>query len=125
MKRPSNNKKNEQQEHPGVIAWAYFVRYGMLFLPLLAAGLLYRSGLLSRKYALFAAAGLCVLEFLYYLAGFSCRWRHMYCVWQNISHQKMTPNKIDWRKVDRKDITSIPFLFLLLGALLAFAGLFS
>ena len=54
----------------------------------------------------------------YTLIGYLCRWKHIYCSYQNASHQKMTPNRIDWRTVKKSDAYGIPLFFGAMGILL-------
>lgn len=54
----------------------------------------------------------------YTLAGYLLRWKHIYCSYQNASHQKMTPNRIDWSTIKKSDAYGIPAIFFALGALI-------
>ena len=119
-------KKNTQDPcaYLGVIAWAYFVRYGMILLPLIPL-ILAKAGRIPARTGLLIAAGLCLFTALYDFVGWQCRWRHMYCVWQSTAHRKMTPEKVDWSKVDAKQITGVSICFAVIAALLALAALFA
>jgi hypothetical protein len=49
--------------------------------------------------------------------GYKCRWRHIFCSFQNAAHRKMTPERIDWDSVGKYDAYGLPVLFGVLGFL--------
>lgn len=57
----------------------------------------------------------CVLFAVYELVGYICRWKHIYCSYQNAYHQKMTPNNIRWHTVKKTDAYGISTIFGFLG----------
>ena len=91
--------------------WAYFVRYGMLLaIPLPAA---IASGLADSRTAKYLGLGAgCLFFALYYLVGYLLRWTHMYCVYQNAYHQKMTPDKVNWSEIKTSDAIGVPLIFM-------------
>ena len=104
-------------------AWAFFVRYGMLLgIPL--PGLVIRTFTEARCARWLGVAGGCVFFSLYYLIGYLLRWTHMYCVYQDAYHQKMTPDRVDWSKIRKTDAYGIPLIFFVIGVMLAVAALF-
>ena len=93
-----------------VIFLAYFHRYVLpilsIVLPKLLLGKGYRMLSLGLGTIFFAA---------YTLIGYLCRWDHIYCSYQNASHEKMTPHRIVWSKVEKSDAYGVPAIFALLG----------
>lgn len=64
-------------------------------------------------------AGISILVFsAYELIGYLCKWKHIFCSFQNAYHQKMTPDKIDWEKVSKIDAYMIPFFLAICGIIL-------
>lgn len=51
----------------------------------------------------------------YWVAGYLFKWRHFYCVLQNVAHQHMTPFKVDWRKIKKSDIYGFSAIFSVLS----------
>lgn len=52
-----------------------------------------------------------ILFATYSLIGYLCKWKHIFCAFQNSSHQKMTPDHINWSKVEKSDAYGIPAIF--------------
>jgi hypothetical protein len=123
-KKRKKNAASAPSAYLGVKAWAYFVRYGMDLLPLPFL-ILAKAGQIPERAGLLIAAGLCLFTALYYFVGYQCRWRHMYCVWQSIAHRRMTPDKVNWSKVDKKQATGLPLCMAVIAVLLALAALFT
>lgn len=113
-----NNRAMSPRRRTLIKAWAYVVRYGMPiggFLP----ALIVKAFTDSRR-AMFLALGAGFSFFaLYYLIGYLLRWTHMYCVYQDAYHEKMTPDRVDWSKVEKKDAWGIPLIFLAFGVMFA------
>lgn len=93
------------------IIWMAYVHRWIL--PIAAFFLLI---LFQKKRQVLALGILCVLFSLYSLFGYVCRWRHIYCSFQNSSHEKMTPWKIRWNTVRKRDAYGVPAFFGILGA---------
>ena len=55
---------------------------------------------------------------LYQFIGYKCKWKHIFCSYQNIYHKKMTPDKINWSKVKKSDAYGLPIIFGILGILI-------
>ena len=95
-----------------VILLAYVNRY---LYPLLIL-LILSFGKLESNYT---PAAISILVFsAYELIGYLCKWKHIFCSFQNAYHQKMTPNHIDWDKVSKIDAYAIPGFFAVCGILL-------
>lgn len=60
------------------------------------------------------AIGLLTMS-LYLFLGTIYRFRHVYCMHQNLKHEPMTPNDIYWNTIRKKDLYGIPLLFMGLG----------
>ena len=99
-------------------AWAFFVRYGML-LGILLPGHVVSAFTEARWARMLGLAGGCTFFALYYLIGYLLRWTHIYCVYQNAYHQKMTPNRVDWSRIEKKDAYGIPLIFFAFGIMFA------
>ena len=56
--------------------------------------------------------GIAVLTYaVYELVGYLCRWRHIFCSYQNAYHAPMTPEDVDWEWVNKSDAYGIPAIF--------------
>ncbi len=109
-------RKKKRNRHDAnstfIIVLAYANRY---FYPLLI--LLFLSfGKLNSNYI---PTGISILAFsAYELIGVLCKWKHIFCSFQNAYHQKMTPKEIDWEKISKIDAYGIPCIFAIWGILL-------
>ena len=102
-------KKNTlpDKTYAGIIALAYFHRYGWM-------AVMFALVLILREtFYVFAASmiGYAVWTFV----GYKCRWRHIFCSYQNAGHRKMTPERIDWDSMKKYDAYGLPVVFLVLG----------
>lgn len=87
---------------------AYVHRYGY---PLMVILLPARSG---GGYCFWMGVGLLCLA-LYDLIGYLCRWKHLFCSYQNLYHQPMTPFDIDWDEVRKRDAYGVPAILSVIG----------
>ncbi len=95
-----------------IIILAYVNRY---FYPLLLLGIV----AWGRETSNLKLAGISILFFsAYELIGYLCRWKHIFCSFQNAYHQKMTPDNIDWDLVSKADAYLIPGFFAFFGVIL-------
>lgn len=46
-----------------------------------------------------------LLDGIYNLVGYLCRWKHIYLCYQSMSHTKMTPTRIEWERLAKKMLT--------------------
>jgi len=92
---------------------AYLDRYGYPVLILIAGALadFYRG----RITTLFVLAVGILLDGIYNLVGYLCRWRHIYLCYQSMCHTKMTPSRIEWDRMTKKDAYGIPATFIIGG----------
>ena len=92
---------------------AYLDRYGYPVLILIAGALadFYRG----RITMLFVLAVGILLDGIYNLVGYLCRWRHIYLCYQSMCHTKMTPSRIEWDRMTKKDAYGIPAAFIIGG----------
>lgn len=79
---------------------AYLDRYGYPVLILIAGALadFYRG----RITMLFVLAVGILLDGIYNLVGYLCRWRHIYLCYQSMCHTKMTPSRIEWDRMTKR-----------------------
>lgn len=59
-----------------------------------------------------------ILYAAYSLIGYLCKWKHIYCAFQNAYRQEMTPDRINWNKIKKSDAYGIPTIFFALGFML-------
>lgn len=93
-----------------VIALALFHRYGWI-------AVMACCTLAWREYAVQIIGISHMLFAVWTFVGYKLQWKHIYCSYQNASHQKMTPNSIQWHTVKASDAYGIPLIFLILGLL--------
>ena len=75
--------------------------------------------------AAFLAIGIGVVLFaLYTFVGYRCRWKHIYCSYQNAYRQKMTPYRIRWYTIKKSDAYGVPLVFGILGVAMIIAYFF-
>ncbi len=71
--------------------------------------------LLGGEYMLLAMGVGCILFSAYNLLGYICRWKHIYCSFQSMYHERMTPNDIRWHKIKKSDIYGESAIFGIFG----------
>lgn len=62
---------------------------------------------------LFVLAVGILLDGIYNLVGYLCRWRHIYLCYQSMCHTKMTPSRIEWDRMTKRMRTAFLQLSLL------------
>ena len=94
---------------------AYLDRYGYPVLILIAGALadFYRG----RITMLFVLAVGILLDGIYNLVGYLCRWKHIYLCYKSMSHTKMTPTRIEWERLAKKDAYGVPATLIIGGIL--------
>ena len=96
-----------------VMALAYMHRYlfpiALGLLPVLIATIIGKDSLFILYGCAFLAYG------LYDIIGYKCKWRHIYCSYQNANRRKMTPNHIHWDEVKKSDIYAMAAVMGVLG----------
>lgn len=93
--------------YAGIIALAYFHRYGWI-------AAMFALVLILRE-TLFVSAVSAIAYAVWTFVGYKCRWRHIFCSHQNAYHIKMTPERIDWEWVKKYDAYGIPIFFFVMG----------
>ena len=100
-----------------IITLAYLHRYGWsgailasIFLPPLAVIILLTACFLG--YAIWS------------LAGYRRKWKHIYCSFQNTTHQKMTPHSIQWENIKKTDAYGVPIFYLIMALVCLCIGFF-
>lgn len=102
---------------------AYLDRYGYPVLILIAGALadFYRG----RITMLFVLAVGILLDGIYNLVGYLCRWKHIYLCYQSMSHTKMTPTRIEWERLAKKDAYGVPATLIIGGIIGILVSIFS
>lgn len=73
----------------------------------------------NAKESLFLWVGIMSILFAgYSLIGYVCKWKHIFCAFQNAYHEKMTPEHINWNRIEKRDAYGIPIIFFALGIIL-------
>ena len=106
-------KKPERCPATLLCVLAYLDRYGYPVLILIAGGL--ADICRGRITMLFVLALGILLDGIYNLIGYLCRWKHIYLCYQSMCHTKMTPSRIEWERMEKKDAYGIPVALITLG----------
>ena len=77
-----------------IIALAYFHRYGWI------AAMMICIAIWPEQMLCILCAG-CIIFSSWSFIGYKCKWKHIYCSFQDAYHQKMTPNSIQWHKIKK------------------------
>ncbi len=93
--------------YAGIIALAYFHRYGWI------AAMFALVLILRETFFVFAVSAIAYAVWTF--VGYKCRWRHIFCSYQNAGHRKMTPERIDWDRIEKYDAYGIPIFFFVMG----------
>ena len=91
-----------------IIALAYFHRYGWIAIMLACIAIW------NEQIFYILGAG-CIGFSIWSLIGYKCKWRHIYCSYQNAYYEKMTPHSIRWHKIKKSDALGVPLIFLVFG----------
>lgn len=116
--KKKSNKANVQSQkakkstlpdktYAGIIALAYFHRYGWL-------AVMFALVLILRE-TLYVFAASTIVYAVWTFVGYKCGWRHIFCSYQNAYHTKMTPERVDWDWIEKNDAYGVPLIFLILG----------
>ncbi len=104
---PKKKKTRYVRKEDFIVPLAYFHRYGFL-VPLAFGALLFPK-------KLFVIA----IGFLIYATwtfiGYKCRWKHIFCSYQNAYHARMTPKDINWDWISKSDAYGVPIIFWVIG----------
>lgn len=49
------------------------------------------------------------------MIGYHCRWKHVYCAWQDAKHEPMTPGDIRWHRISKWERYGDPAILIVLG----------
>ena len=102
------DKKPKHSSVTVMCVLAYLDRYVYPVLILLA-------GLLAELFRLCVLALGILLDGIYNLVGYLCRWKHIYLCYQSMSHTKMTPTRIEWERLAKKDAYGVPATLIIGG----------
>ena len=91
-----------------ILALALFHRYGWLIALFIAVQLFphHLLDLISAFFIAFAA---------WSFIGYKRKWKHIFFSYQNVSHQAMPPNAVNWNSIKKTDAYLVPLIFFLLG----------
>ena len=95
----------------GVVALAYFYRYGWI---VIMTGLIF----LIPQYTLLIVSLCFIATSLWSLIGYKLKWKHIYCSWQNAHRKDMTPHNICWTCVKKSEAYGVPLISLVMGVAL-------
>lgn len=108
-------KKPERSSATVMCILAYLDRYVYPMLILIAGMLADFYG--GRITMLFVLAVGILLDGIYNLIGYLCRWKHIYLCYQNMCHTKMTPSRIEWDRMPKKDAYGVPAALIISGTI--------
>ncbi len=90
---------------------AYFHRYGWIVATIACSAI----------WAEQAGCIFCAAFFIFSIwsfVGYKCKWKHIYCSYQNAYHEKMTPKRIYWHRIKKSDAYGVPSIFFSFGIIL-------
>ena len=96
-----------------IVPLAYCHRYVFL-IAIVFGALLFPMRLLAMSIG-------CLIYAIWTFVGYKCRWKHIFCSYQNAYHSKMTPQKIDWERISKSDAYGVPIVFAVMS-LVGFVG---
>jgi len=99
-----------------IMALAYFHRYGWI------AAMMLGITLWPEQMGFIIGVS-AILFSVWTFVGYKCKWKHIFCSYQNASHQKMTPHNIRWHLVKKSDVYVVFLLFLVLGIAMFWVGI--
>lgn len=113
-------KNQESRMSKAVFVLRYIVPFIMVIIPILFSSVL--GGI---KPAL-VIVGICFLLYAgYLLLGYFRKWTHIFCYYQSLDRQPLTPDKVDWSKLRAGDVFIMPALHALVGVGVLLFGLFA
>ena len=99
-----------------IIALAYFHRYGWIAVMMICI-------CFYPEYAVYLMSGFCMGFSVWSLVGYKLRWKHIFCSYQESSHQSMTPHSVRWGQIRKSDAYGIPLIFAVLSLMLLYAAI--
>ena len=99
----------------GIIALALLHRYGW-------CGVMLLMVCVFNDYDIHILTGGSLILSVWTFVGYKCKWKHIFCSYQDAYHCKMTPGAIDWDWIEKRDAYGVP-LILLVIALMGIAGI--
>ena len=103
-----------------VLVLRYIIPFVMVFVPIL-----FSSALGGIKPALVIIGVLFLLYAGFLLLGYFKKWTHIFCYYQSLDRQPLTPDKVDWSKLRPGDVFIMPALHALVGIGVLLFGLLS
>jgi ribose/xylose/arabinose/galactoside ABC-type transport system permease subunit len=92
----------------GIIALALLHRCGWFGVMLLMVGVF-------NDYVTHVLTGGSLIYSVWTFVGYKCKWKHIFCSYQDAYHCKMTPGAIDWDWIEKKDAYGVPLIFLVMA----------
>lgn len=111
-------RHSRYSRHTSTILLAYAHRYAFPMLTVILPLVLLKKNIILGMGIGFMFDG------LYTLVGYLCRWKHIYCSYQNAHHQEMTPDDIRWHRIRKSDAYGLPALSMTMGLLMIICHFF-
>jgi len=92
-----------------ILAYAYRFVYPILIM---------LSPIFAKEYSLLVMGIGLLLYAAYTVIGYQCRWKHIFCAWQLLHRQSMTPNDIRWHMIKKLDVYSLFAMFDVIGVVM-------
>lgn len=110
----SDQKQLNPFQTKAVTNLAMLARYGIIIMALL-------GGLMGMTFSgtadgfIWVVGPLSLLYGLYVLMGVIFKFRHIYCMFQNLENETMTPNEVYWNSFKKSLLYGYPSIFIILG----------
>ena len=102
------NMNNYEKKKKMIMALAYLHRYGWI------AILFGCIAIFPRAVFMIFGVGF-IADAIWSFVGYKCRWKHIFCSYQNAYRLPMTPNNIRWGWVKKSDAYGIPIIMFTIG----------
>jgi hypothetical protein len=99
-----------------IMALAYMHRYGWI------AAMVLCTTIWTEKVAFIVGVST-ILFSVWSFVGYQCKWKHIFCSYQNAYYQRMTPHSVKWHLIKKRDAYGIPLIFLVLGIVMLYIGM--
>lgn len=111
--------KNENKRMTGLV---FFLRHIVpLVIVIIPLAIFARTGNIRPAFIYIGIGFLAYAAYL--LVGYLMKWTHIYCYFQNIDRQPMTPDNVDWSTLRPGDGCITPALNAVLGVILLVFGM--
>lgn len=110
----SDQKQLNPFQTKAVTNLAMMARYGVIMMALLG-GLMGMTFSGSADGFIWVLGSISLLYGLYVLCGVIYKFRHIYCMFQNLENETMTPNEVYWNSFKKSLLYGYPSIFIILG----------